>query len=57
MNRAEVMEKLEPMIGVKVREIEHSAQSKVVLRPDGIIIQPGNRQHALTLALDQIGGL
>lgn len=49
MNRTEVMEKLQPMTRVATKEVDHTARSKVVLQPDAIIIQPGDRKHSLTI--------
>lgn len=43
------MEKLEPLSRARVRTVDHSPRGRVAIQPDVIVINPGDRKHALTI--------
>ncbi|KKN40489.1 hypothetical protein LCGC14_0732780 [marine sediment metagenome] len=49
MNRAEVLEKLDPILETQVRQVEHSPRTRVVVTPDMVTFQPGGGQHHMEM--------
>ncbi len=49
MERAEVLERIAPMMNTQVREIEHNPQTRVVVTPDMVTFRPGRGQHHLEM--------
>lgn len=50
MNRAEVLEYLEPMANVTVRQVEHRPQTRVVVTPDMVVLRPGSGGRLVPLS-------
>ena len=49
MKRAEVMQQLEPLMGVTVKTIEHQPKTRVVVEPDQVILRPGSGGHLVPM--------
>ncbi len=49
MNRTEVLEHLEPLAHIQVRQVEHSPRTKVMVTPDRVTIRPGSGGHLVPL--------
>ena len=54
MNRTEVLEKLQPVMGLKVHEVEHGPRTRLQVTPEEVIFNPGNRSRALTIAPEAV---
>lgn len=50
MNRDQVLEKIEPLTQMEVKEITHNPRTKVAVTPDMIVLRPGDGRHTLDLA-------
>lgn len=42
MNRVEVLEQLEPLAHIQVRPVQHAPRTRVIVRPDMVMIRPGS---------------
>lgn len=42
MNRTEVLEKLEPISHMRVRQVEHTPRTRVIVQPGQVVIRPGS---------------
>ncbi len=49
MNRTEVLEHLEPLAHIQVRQVEHSPRTKVMVTPDMVTLRPGSGGHLVPL--------
>jgi len=42
LNKAEVMEQLQPLVGTVVRQVQHSPRTKVIVTPEMVTLRPGS---------------
>ena len=42
MNRAEVLEQLDPVLHTDVRQVEHGPRTRVIVNPDMVVLRPGS---------------
>lgn len=50
MDKTEVLEKIEPITRLGVREIEHNPRTKVMVAPEMIVLRPGHGARMIELA-------
>jgi len=49
MNRTEVLERLEPICHTKVRQVEHSARTRVICEPGQVVIRPSGGSQVVLI--------
>ena len=57
MNRTEVLERMEPILGTQVRTMEHNPKTRVVVTPDMVTLRPGGGQHHLEMTTKGVQSL
>lgn len=54
MNKVEVLERMEPILGTQVRNIEHNSRTRVAVTPDMVTLRPGGGQRHLELTKEGV---
>ncbi len=54
MNRVEVLERMEPILGTQVRNIDHNPKTRITVTPDMVTLRPGGGQHHLELTKEGV---
>lgn len=49
MNRAEVLEHMEPILNTQVREVEHNPRTRVLVTPEMVTFRPGGGQRLMEM--------
>ena len=57
MNRVEVLERMEPILGTQVRTMEHNPRTRVMVTPDMVTLRPGGGQRHLEMTTGGIQSL
>lgn len=50
MNRTELLEKLQPIMGTQVRTIEHNPRTRFVITPEQVVIRPGGGARSMEVS-------
>ncbi len=50
MNRVEVLERIEHILGTQVRNIEHNSKTRITVTPDMVTLRPGGGQRYLEMS-------
>ena len=54
MNRGEVLERMEPILGTQVRNIEHNSKTRITVTSDMVTLRPGGGQRYLEMTNDGV---
>jgi len=54
LTRDQVMERIDPLMNLNVREVTHSPRTRVIVRPEGVILRPGGGGHTIEMAEDGV---
>ena len=54
MDRAQVLEKLEPISHIETRPVTHSPRTRVLVEPSQVVIRPGSGGHLIPLSADGV---
>ncbi len=57
MNKEEVLEKLQPMSNVSVRQVEHTPRTRVLVNPEQVVIRPGSGGQLVPLSENGVKAL
>ena len=57
MNRDEVLQKMEPLMNIQVREVEHNPRTRVVVTPDMVTFRPGGGARTLEMTKEGVQSL
>lgn len=52
MNRAEALERIAPLMEMKVREVEHTPRTRVMVTPEAILLRPAERGRFLPMTAE-----
>jgi hypothetical protein len=54
LTRDEVMERINPLMNLNVREVTHGPRTRVIVRPEGVIFRPGGGGHTMEMSEDGV---
>ncbi len=57
LTRDQVLERIEPLTHLKVREVDHGPRTRVIAQPEGVIFRPGGGGHTMELTEDGLNSM